>query len=255
MITPKKTLVSGTKLSFYCSDKKGPVIVLLHGWGASKEKLLPLGKVLHKNRWQVFIPDLPGFGRSGLPPRPWGVSEYANFIFGAINKLYKEEKVYIFGHSFGGRLAIELSRVYPKKIAGLVLCGSAGISRGSFVKRLFFLILAKIGRVVFPRSTSLRRLIYKLAREHDYEKTEGVMRETFRLVVRQNLKPLLLKIKTPTLILWGKKDKMTKYSDAQIISSKVEGSQLIFFPGVGHRLPYEKPELLATRMTEWRKSQ
>jgi len=254
MFSLKKKKIDDISLSFYQSIKGNQVIVLLHGWGASKEKLLSLGKALSKKGWQVFIPDLPGFGKSSLPPKPWGVSDYANFVIKTIDKLNGKKKVYLFGHSFGGRLAIKIASLYPNKIAGIVLCGSAGISRSSFLKRGFFLVLTKIGKIIFPKSEKHRQLIYKLTREHDYEKTKGVMRETFKLVISEDLKPLLPKIKTLALILWGTKDKMTRYADARIIAAKVKYSKLVSFPGLGHKLPYEKPELLAEKITEWRKN-
>lgn len=254
MIDSKEKILEKINLSFYRLGRGDETIVFLHGWGASKEKLLPLGKALSKRKWQVLIPDLPGFGKSSLPPKPWGVSDYADFIVKTISKLYGKKKVYLFGHSFGGRLAIKIASLYPNKISGIILCGSAGISRPSFLKRSFFLVLAKIGKLILPRSERYKCLIYKLAREHDYEKTKGIMRETFKLVVGEDLKPLLPKIKIPTLILWGIEDKMTKYADARIIAARVRHSVLVSFPGLGHKLPYEKPELLAKKIAEWEKS-
>jgi len=249
----KRIIIGKIKFNYCQLGKKGSLVVLLHGWGASKEKLLPLGKALSKKEWQVLIPDLPGFGKSSLPPKPWGVSDYASFVIKTINKLNGKKKVYLFGHSFGGRLAIKIANLYPHKVAGIILCGSAGISRPSFIKRSFFLVLAKTGKLIFPKSEKFGQLVYKLAREHDYEKTKGVMRETFKLIVSEDLKPLLPKITPPALILWGTKDKMTRYTDARIITAGVKHSELVSFPGLGHKLPYEKPELLAKKITEWRK--
>lgn len=239
--------------SFYLNSQGQKPIILLHGWGAQKEKLLPLGKALERDHWQVLIPDLPGFGQSELPPKPWRVGEYANFVLKLVEEIFPNKKVWIFGHSFGGRLAIKLASLYPDKIAGIILCGSAGISRGNPVKRAVFLILAKIGRLVFP-TARFRQLLYKLAREHDYEKASGVMKETFKKVISEDLKPLLSQLKVPVLVLWGTEDKMTKYSDALIISSKIRQAKLVSFPGVGHRLPYEGPELLAEKISQWERT-
>lgn len=240
--------------SFYSLGKAGPIIVLLHGWDASKEKLLSLGKALAEIGWRVLIPDLPGFGKSSLPSRPWGVGEYSDFILKVIDKFYGKKKVYIFGHSFGGRLAIKVAALYPKKIAGIVLCGSAGISRGNFLKRIFFLLLAKIGKLIFPKSEKFRQLIYKLAKEHDYEKTKGVMRETFKLAISEDLKPLLAKIKIPTLILWGTEDKMTPIADGFILKKAISKAKLVLFEGEGHKLPYEKPKEIARVVNSWSQS-
>lgn len=241
------------KLSYFLLGKGDKEIILLHGWGASKDKLLSLGESLEKRGWRVLIPDLPGFGDSSLPSKPWDLSEYSELILKLIDNFWPGRRVYIFGHSFGGRVVIKLTSLSSGKIKGAVLCGSAGISRANILKRLSFLLLAKIGKVISPKSDKLPQLIYKLAREHDYEKTEGVMRETFKLVVGENLKPLLSKIKAPTLVIWGKEDKMTKHADAIIINSKIKKSELVSFSGQGHQLPYQEPEKLAEQITKWAK--
>lgn len=253
MISLKRKSINKINLSYYQSAQGKDLIVLLHGWGASKEKLLPLGKALEKQNWQVLIPDLPGFGKTKPPSRPWKVGDYAQFILRTVMSLDNQGKIYLFGHSFGGRLTIKMASLYPQKIKGIILCGSAGISRGNLFKRIFFLMMAKIGRLILPKSHFYRHLVYKLAREHDYEKAKGVMKQIFKLVIAEDLRPLLSKIKIPTLICWGLKDKETKFSDAQIINNQIKNSKLISFPGLGHRLPYEEPELLAKRITEWKK--
>ncbi|OGV89643.1 hypothetical protein A2Z41_03970 [Microgenomates group bacterium RBG_19FT_COMBO_39_10] len=252
MIIQRKKLIARLNLSYYQSTKGKDLIVLLHGWGASKEKLLPLGKALEKQNWQILIPDLPGFGETKPPPKLWGVNEYAQFVLKIIEALDGKKNIYLFGHSFGGRLAVKMVSLYPQKIKGIILCGSAGISRANFFKRSLFLVIAKLGKAILPKSHSYRRLVYKLAREHDYEKTKGVMRQTFKLVIAEDLRPLLSKIKISTLICWGLEDKETKFADAQIINSQIKNSQLISFPGLGHKLPYEKPMLLAEKITEWK---
>ena len=254
MNAAKKLFLENINLSFHSLGKTGPMIVLLHGWGASKERLFPLGKALTEIGFRVLIPDLPGFGKSSLPSRPWGVGEYADFISKVIDKFYGKKKVYLFGHSFGGRVAIKIASRYPKKIAGIALCGSAGISRGNFFKRIFFLILAKTGKQIFPQSERPRRLIYRLAREHDYEKTRGVMRETFKLVISEDLNPLLPKIKIPTLILWGTEDKMTPVTDGFILEKTIPKAKLVLFEGKGHQLPYEKVKKIARVVNSWSQS-
>jgi len=249
----EKASLNNNRFSFYHLGKKGDVIILLHGWGASKEKLLPLGKALLKKGWQVFIPDLPGFGTSSMPKTAWGIEEYARFILGIIDKFYKNHKVYILGHSFGGRIGIRIA-ASTERVAGIILCGTAGISRKSFFKRIFFFTLAKIGKLIFPFS-GFRLLVYKLAREHDYERAKGIMREVFKKVVAEDLKPLLPHIKIPTLIIWGKLDKMTPVRDAYFIHQKIKNASLTIFENEGHTLLYDKQEEVAEVITKWKKQQ
>src|SRR4030042_663429 len=253
MVRSKFLKIEKVGVSYFHFDKGDKFIVFLHGWGAQKEKLLPLGKSLAQEKWQVLIPDLPGFGKSDPPPKPWKVDDYALFINRFLKRIWGQKKIYFLGHSFGGRLALKVAASFPDQVAGVVLVDSAGISRANVFKRLLFLGLARIGKKIFPKSQIYRRLLYKLARAHDYEKTKGVIRETFKLVIGEDLKPILKKIKSPILILWGKKDRETKYTDDKIIKTEVRNSKLISFRGMGHRLPYEKPKLLAKKIDSWEK--
>ncbi len=251
VVSDEKAVLQEITFHFYRLGKTGEVIILLHGWDASKTKLLPLGKSLKREGWQVFILDLPGFGKSGFPLKAWNLEKYVEFLLKVINRYWQGEKVYLFGHSFGGRIAIKFANLYPERVKGIILCGSAGISRANLVKRKLFLFLTKMGKSLIGENKQLEKLVYKLAGEGDYQKTSGVMRETFKLIIDEDLGPILPGLKIPVLILWGKKDRMTKYSDALEIKKAVKQSKLISFAGSGHQLPYKKPELLVKKIKEW----
>jgi len=66
-------------------------IILLHGWGANIEKLIPLGKELKKLGWRVFIPKLPGFDRPP-PKQAWGTKEYGQYVLTKSQKFFGREK-------------------------------------------------------------------------------------------------------------------------------------------------------------------
>lgn len=228
-------------------------IVLLHGWGARVVKLFPLQNELRKLGWNVYVPKLPGFGLKP-PKRPWVVDDYVNFVTRKADERFGSKKYIIFGHSFGGRIAIKVGVERNDTISGLVLCATGGISRESIIKRVVFGSLAKIGKpfMQIPLiGATIRKLFYIIVGEHDYEKTSGVMRKTFRNVVSEDLKPLINKIKYPVLILWGKEDRITPFSDAKVITSKLSGAKLKTFNNQGHQLPYNLPEKLAQEINKW----
>lgn len=229
-------------------------IVLLHGWGAQTDKLATLKKELEKKKWNVLLPEIPGFGAKA-PEKAWNLGNYSDFVSNQADKYFKNNKYFVFGHSFGGRISIKISFSNPK-VSGLVLCASGGISRGNFLKRYFFSTVSFVGKKIFPKENYqvFRKLIYKLAREHDYEKTSGVMKEVFKNVVGEDLKPLISKINVPILILWGRVDKMTPLKDAMFIKSKVKNARLVIYQ-TGHKLPYEKPSELAKDIDLWSKKQ
>ena len=231
----------------------GKRIVLLHGWGAETKKLEHLKKELEKLGWQVLLPKLAGFEKPA-PKDVWGIKEFSDYVYEEIRRNFGNSTYYVFGHSFGGGIAIKLAVSSPGNLEALILCASRGISRSKTLKRLVFSMLAKTGKVLLitPQlAQGFRKLLYKAAREHDYEKTQGVMKDVFKKVIAEDLKPLLPKIKVPTLILWGEEDKMTPVKDAYFIKSVLPESKLVTYKNQGHRLPYEKPKELAKEINLW----
>jgi len=231
-------------------------IILLHGWGANTSKLTPLGKELHRLGWEVVIPKLPGFD-APPPERGWDVGDYAQYVLQEARQAFGKKKFFVFGHSFGGRLAIKLAATNNEQLAGIVLCSTSGLSRGNPIKRAAFWTLAKAGkilRLVPPLAQVWRQILYKLTREHDYAKTEGTMRETFKKVVAEDLKPLVHDIKVPTLILWGQQDRVTPPADARYIQKVLPSAETVFFANEGHQLPYNKTREIALRMDQWAKN-
>lgn len=231
---------------------KNKNIILLHGWGASTAKLEPLGQALRKNKWHVLIPQLPGFD-APEPEGVWGVDKYAEYVSLWAAKAFGEEKYFVFGHSFGGRIATNMA-FSSKGVEGIILCATGGISRPNKLKRAVFFIFAKVGKVFLffaPLANFWRKVIYKVSREHDYEKASPKMKQIFQRVVRENLMPLIPKIKKPIFILWGWHDRVTPVSDAYTICSVAQNFKMFIFPDQGHRLPYELPQQVAEKIQQW----
>lgn len=216
-------------------------IVLLHGWETKTKKLEPLVWELGKLGWKTVNLEMPGFGLPA-PKSAWGVKEYADWV----EKKIGDQNCVVFGYSFGGRIAIKLAA--RGTIKGVVLCAPGGLSRPNAGKRMLFRILAKVGKIFDLER--YRAILYKLAREHDYERTEGIMREIFKKVVGEDLRPDVKKIKIPTLVLWGKKDRIVPVNDGEWIKEQVK-AELVLFEDQGHKLPYELPEKVAKETDVW----
>ncbi len=228
-------------------------IVLLHGWGASINKLKPLKKELEKLDWEVLLPALPGF--DGDPPKKvWGLSEYTEYVSEEVVRVWGQRNFVLFGHSFGGRVVVKYAVEKKNNVDAVVLCSIGGISRAGLVKRIFFWILAKLGRVLLISPSVARfwrKLLYKAAGEHDYEKTDGIKREIFKKVVNEDIKPYIGKITAPSLVVWGNEDKITPIKDAYFIKNNLPAASLQTFEKVGHRLPYQKHKKLAGIIDKW----
>jgi len=221
----------------------GRKIAILHGWESKIERWQPLKSELEKAGFAVFLPQLPGFGQAEPPKVPWSVADYAQWVKERLPKEY-----FLVGHSFGGRIAIKLASQNPAGLRKLILIDSAGIKPKKTLKYFIFWLLAKIGKLFFLIPPFLfwrnfaRRVLYKLAGERDYYQAKGVMRETMKKVISEDLKGDLRKIKVPTLILWGKEDSQTPLSDGELMNHLIPNSSFLVFPHADHSLPLKLPE-------------
>lgn len=222
---------------------KSPIIIL-HGWAANSSVWQTPKKLLEKEGFSVFVPDLPGFGKEPPPETAWSVSNYVNFVL----KFAKEkgiERFFLIGHSFGGRIAIKLAAEHPERLTSLVLTGvPVGVRKT--IKVLTFSFLAKVGKILFlipPFSFFApwaRKILYACVGEWDYYKTEGVMRQTFKRIINENLSPFLGKINLPTLLLWGENDKVTPVPLAHFLKEKIPQAKIKIVENGTHCFPYDK---------------
>jgi len=233
-------------------------ICLIHGWGASSQKLKPLEDRLIELGWRVLNVKLPFF-ELPEPARPWQLTDFVNFSLQKANNHFRGKPYFFFGHSLGGRLALKAALKNQDNLQGIVLCAAAGVSRPSPVKRLFFMLIAKIFAPLNNVAPNLfflpRRLLYRLAGASDYLKiTSAVKKETFRNIIAEDLRPEVDDITLPALILWGQKDRTTPPKDASFLKRRLNNATLIVFPNDNHRLPYDQPAKIANKINQWFKT-
>lgn len=229
---------------------RGLKILILHGWGSNSGRWQRVKELLEKKGIEVLALDLPGFGIIPSPPKPWGRDDYINWILQKV-KEKNWEKFNLLGHSFGGGVAVKMATNFSEKIDKLILCAPAIIKRKS-IKTYLFYWLAFLGRRIFSLPglkifyPQAQKLVYKLAGARDYYVADGIMKETMKKIAKEeDLETILERIKTPTLILWGKKDDVLPLKDAYRIKEKIKRSQLKVLPGAGHSPHREAPEELS----------
>jgi len=222
-------------------------ILILHWWNLSAEKFEPLQIEFRKRGYKVYCPDLPGFGKSEFPEKPLFLVDYVNFIKDFLSK-NKLDKVIIIGHSFGGRISIKMTYKKPNLVQSLILTGAPGAMPIPKCKVVFFILLAKVGKEVFKLpffkffQDKARIFLYKIARASDYYNTDEKMQETFKNIVRENLEPSLSKINVPTLLLWGREDKIIPLWVAEKMNKLIKNSSLSIINDARHGAPWTHPK-------------
>ncbi len=234
-------------------------IVLLHGWGLSGKRFEPLTRELKRRGYPVFVPDFPGFGASALPDKALYLSDYAEFLHKFLEDHNIVQPLFV-GHSFGGRVALKYLFLYPKSVRALILTGTPGFTPIDRKKLILFIVLAKIGKAFFSLppfnlvQDVVRRSYYYLVGARDFYRAEGVMRDTFKHIVQEDLLESMKAVTVPCLLLWGENDSIVPLSVAQKMNSVISGSTLDVVKGVDHGIPYRYPKVFANHVVAFLQS-
>jgi len=231
-------------LAGYSKSGSGPVIVLLHGWGDSSATFKSLESSL-QDRFTLLNIDLPGFGSTDRPHRPFTLADYVDFVASLLKKTDCEDVYAFIGHSNGGSIAIRGLSTQKFSSPHLVLLASAGIRSRNTFKQKFYKVIAKIVKFplyMLPKKSrdSVRKKMYSFIGS-DLFVAEG-MHDTFRNVVSEDLLKTAGSIRSRTLLLYGENDKATPPLFGDMYAQVIKDSDYRVIPGVGHFLHHENPE-------------
>lgn len=220
-------------------EGEGEALLLLHGWGANIGLVWPLAEAMLKHGYRCYALDMPGFGKSPEPPQAWTVYDYAKLIV-AYMDAHKLEQVYLFGHSFGGRLGLILAAEHGKRIKKMALSDAAGIRE----KEAFWPALrlksykairdgmVKIG--LKGLSETLRTAYNKRYGSADFQAVSGIMRQTMVNVINEDLLSYAARVQPSTLLFWGSKDEDTPLWMAETLEKTIPDAGLVVYEGAGH---------------------
>lgn len=242
--------INGIKTN-YQTFGDGIPFLILHGWGSNSDRWVAVADQISQKGFKVIIPDLPGFGKSDILPVAWNMNNYIKWLEEFVKELNIGE-FYLMGHSFGGALAVKLAINHAQEVKKLFLVSAASV-RKKTAKKSAFKSISKIVKIFsfLPFYQLFRKAFYKfIIVRSDYPYVEGVMKETFTNVIFEDLSQFTGFIKTPTIIIWGDKDKSTPIDDAHFMNQKIKNSKLFIISGAGHILNRECPEVLAEKILE-----
>ena len=205
-----------------------------HGWGQDHKAFMPLVQSLQAFGAHTAL-DFPGFGRSPRPQGRWSTADYADAIAAHLKESGQAPIIWI-GHSFGGRVGVQLASRYPELIKGLVLIAGAGLKRKrSPLKSLYFkarIALYKFLKKLIPLGLSQDWLQSKFG-SRDY-KSAGDMRDIFLKVISEDLSAEAAKINAPTLLIYGENDSETPPEFGKRYNCLIKNSTLHILSGLDH---------------------
>jgi pimeloyl-ACP methyl ester carboxylesterase len=179
------------------------------------------------------------------------------------------EPIAIAGHSMGGRVAFEIMRLAPGRVAGLALLDTAyrGFPGGEAGERE---IAKRAELVEIARTKGMRAMaefwlpgIIHPDRISDAALTEAILTMMSRktpeifaaqieaLLGRPDATAQLAAIRCPTLVLCGRKDTWSPLAAHEEIAAAIPNSHLAIIEHCGHMAPMERPAEVTAAMSEW----
>lgn len=250
MFTESTMTVDGCNIRFRRGGK-GPPLLYLHGANGAAAIQPFMEKLAEK--FDVMVPEHPGFGQSDEPEWLDNVQDLAYFYLDLLDQL-KLAKVAVIGSSIGGWLAMEMAIREPKRFEALVLVGPAGIRIPE----------AQPGDVfLWSAETAARKLFvdpklveFALANPPDIDTGLKNKHTVAKLAWEPRLhNPMLAKwlhrLKMPVQLAWGEQDQVIPVAYAHAFKKLLPQAQLQLFPNCGHLPQTEQPEKFAKSAIEF----
>jgi pimeloyl-ACP methyl ester carboxylesterase len=226
--------------TFVMRGGKGKTLLFLHGAGGGGVWLPCLQDLAQ--RFDIVAPEHPGFGRTDTPDWLDNIHDLAYFYLDFLKALNLKD-VHLAGISFGGWIAAEVAVRATDRIASLCLIDAAGLKVPGVERADIFL---------WNHEESVRNLFFdpKLAEavlarqlpeiEQDYQTKN---RFTVAKIGWQprlhdpDFPKWLHRIDVPTLVMWGREDKLNPVAVADHFAKLIPGARKHIFERCGH-LPH-----------------
>ena len=264
-MTERTVRVNGKDI-FVADTGTGPPVVLLHGGGPGASGVSNYSRNIEPlaQHFRVIVPDMPGYGRSAKGvdgSDPFGY--LADHIRGMLDAL-GIDRAHLVGNSYGGSCALRLALDTPHRVDKLVLMGPGGVgtTRGLPTAGLKSLLgyyggdgpsLDKLRTFIrtylvydgdaVPESLIQTRYESSIDPEvianPPLQRPAG-LRTLWRMDFTRD--PRLAKLATPTLVIWGRDDKVNKPSGAAMLGRRMPNADVLVTANTGHWVQWERAD-------------
>ena len=229
---------------------KGFPLVLVHGFLGSSQMWEPQIQYFKKN-YRVITPDLPGFGKSNKSESCNSIISMAEIIIECLKKK-GIDKFYLLGHSMGGMIVQEITKIVGNQVLKLICYGTGSIgevpgrfesmdqSREKLKENGLELTAHRIAKTWFVKEEKAKYfyLCTNAGKATNLEAADNALLAMKNWNGLDNLK----NIKNETLIIWGDHDKSYNFDQVDILNKNIQKSKLKIFKGCSHNMHLEKPD-------------
>ena len=260
-LTRKTVKVAGLDWPYLVGGPEdGDVVVMVHGFGADKDHWSFYAPHL-TDRYRLIAPDLPGFGENDLSAdRDYSIAAQTARLIAFLDAM-GIDRCHRGGNSMGGYIALQAALDHPNRLKSLTLLNNAGVAganeselqqmAGDGANPLVMREFADVDRLMAfvahrprPIPTQFKKVMFK-----DAKRREALLDSIFWAIAADSLeRPVndrLSDVKTPTLVIWGRHDRLIDVSCVDAIKAGIPNCQAVILEDIGHLPMIETPATLA----------
>jgi len=254
----RTTSVHGYRVHYLVQGPAGgEPVVLVHGLGGSAEDWRNLSPYLARTGYRVYMPDLPGYGRSERPPSfSYSVRDEAAIVLGFMDAVGLKQ-VDLGGWSMGGWIVQLVAGEAPGRVRRLMLFDSAGLHvEPDWDTRLFTPTSAdqlnQLDALLMPHPPAVPGFVARDILRASAERAWLMQRAMASMLTgRDATDQLLPQLKMPVLVAWGAQDSIIPLAQGETMHQLIPQSELDVFAGCGHLAPLECSEEMGPKVLEF----
>lgn len=256
-------LINGFNMQYLDQGTDIPLL-LIHGYPLSRQIWLRQADGL-AGVARVIAPDLRGFGESDPLQGDSTMDMLAGDCKELLDHLGLKGRAFVGGLSMGGYVALAFARLFPERVAGLILAATkatpdtveAKAGRDAAIQKAMLEGAPGIAENMLPKMLAPAsyekkpELVEEVRQIMNSASVEGITGALVGMRDRTDSTPVLQQIQTPVLILHGQEDQLMPPSTAEETHRQCPTSELQIIPGAGHLLNMEQPERFNEALREW----
>jgi pimeloyl-ACP methyl ester carboxylesterase len=259
-LPPPENCTVGSVTLAYREYGAGFSLVLINGLASAMDTWNP--PVIEKlsRHFRVIVFDNRGTGYSGFSDKPFSVPLFALDTADIMDAL-GIVRAHILGFSMGACIAQELAIAFPEKVDRLILvagdCGGTEAVRTD--PEIFARLIDKSGTIedvvnrmfplLFPPAWLATHDPFRYCPDvYETTSTENAVRQLAAFSTWPGSFSRLGAILSRTFVIAGDADAVVPLENSRLLAGKITGAELAIFPGAGHGLMYQCPDLFSERV-------
>jgi 4,5:9,10-diseco-3-hydroxy-5,9,17-trioxoandrosta-1(10),2-diene-4-oate hydrolase len=268
-LTEHTVTVAGKPI-FVAEAGSGAPVVMLHGGGPGASGVSNYSRNIDAlaQHFRVIVPDMPGYGRSAKGvdhSDPFGY--LADMVRGLIDE-FGFATAHLIGNSYGGAAALRMALDAPGRVGRLILMGPGGIGTTRSAPTAGLKSLLSYYGGTGPSRDKLETFIRNYLVYDGASVPDALIETRYRASVdpevvadpplRRPSGPMALRtlwrmdltrdrrlkqLTTPTLVLWGREDKVNRPAGGPMLANLMPNTDLVMTSRTGHWMQWERADL------------